>query len=58
MPSYNPREMESGTLALLSRGLYISESCCAAVSAQFSLGGIDLYQRLIQLFGEVRREAG
>ncbi|KAK5309355.1 hypothetical protein LTR93_012233 [Exophiala xenobiotica] len=36
MPSYNPREMESGTLALLSRGLYISESCCAA--------------RLIQLF--------
>ncbi|KAK7887784.1 hypothetical protein LTR67_009687 [Exophiala xenobiotica] len=31
MPTYNPREMESGTLALLSRGLYISESCCAAV---------------------------
>ncbi|KAK5554025.1 hypothetical protein LTR46_008132 [Exophiala xenobiotica] len=31
MPTYNPREMESGTLALLSRGLYISESCCAAL---------------------------
>jgi hypothetical protein len=33
MATYNPREMESGTLALLSRGLYISESCCAAVGA-------------------------
>ncbi|KAJ9494362.1 hypothetical protein H2202_010145 [Exophiala xenobiotica] len=31
MPTYNPREMESSTLALLSRGLYISESCCAAL---------------------------
>lgn len=32
MPSYDPRKMEPCVLRLLSRGFYIWESICAAVS--------------------------